>query len=68
MQFVADYPGYCEKLVLLASASTRGYPFYASKIDGSPNLAKRFQTIEDVENDPVKTIPMQALYDTKYKA
>ncbi|MFJ8064540.1 alpha/beta fold hydrolase [Psychrobacillus sp. NPDC096426] len=65
MQFVADYPGYCEKLVLLASASTRGYPFFASNVDGSPNLAKRFQTIEEVESDLVKTIPMQGLYDMK---
>ena len=31
MQFVADYPGYCEKLVLLASASTRGYPLIRYK-------------------------------------
>ncbi|MFJ7972366.1 alpha/beta fold hydrolase [Psychrobacillus sp. NPDC096389] len=68
MQFVADYPGYCEKLVLLASASTRGYPFYGSNIDGTPNLEQRFQTIEEIENDPVKTIPMQGLYDTNNKA
>ncbi|MFJ5769871.1 alpha/beta fold hydrolase [Psychrobacillus sp. NPDC093180] len=68
MQFVADYPGYCEKLVLLASASTRGYPFYATNLDGTPNLTSRFQTIEEVENDPAKTIPMQGLYDMKNKA
>lgn len=67
MQFVADYPGYCKKLVLLASASTRGYPFFATNMDGSANLAHRFQSIEDVENDLVKTIPMQALYNTKNK-
>ncbi|MDI2588872.1 alpha/beta hydrolase [Psychrobacillus sp. NEAU-3TGS] len=68
MQFVADNPGYCEKLVLLASASTRGYPFYATNLDGTPNLTSRFQTIEEVENDPAKTIPMQGLYDMKNKA
>ena len=38
MQFEADYPGYCEKLVLLASASTRGYPFFGTKEDGTPDL------------------------------
>ena len=37
MQFVADYPGYCEKLVLLASASTRGYPLIGTKEDGTPD-------------------------------
>ncbi|GGA27915.1 intracellular short-chain-length polyhydroxyalkanoate depolymerase [Psychrobacillus lasiicapitis] len=68
MQFAVDYPGYCEKLILLASASTRGYPFYATNLDGTPNLANRFQTIEEIENDPAKTIPMQGLYDMKNKA
>ena len=28
MQFAANYPGHCQRLILLASASTRGYPFY----------------------------------------
>ncbi|MCG7344379.1 alpha/beta hydrolase [Sporosarcina sp. ACRSL] len=65
MQYVADHPGKCEKLVLLASASTRGYPFFGSKEDGTPDLENRLQTIEDIEQDTGKTIPMQGLYDTK---
>ncbi|MGE7919777.1 alpha/beta fold hydrolase [Viridibacillus sp. NPDC093762] len=64
MQFCADYPGLCHKLVLLASASTRGYAFYASNPDGSPNLLKRILTLEEVEKDSVKTVPMQNLYDS----
>ncbi|WP_062350790.1 alpha/beta fold hydrolase [Bacillus kwashiorkori] len=64
MQFVADYPGYCEKLILLASASTRGYPFFAAKEDGSPDFTKRLKTIEEVEQDTGKTIPVQTAYDT----
>lgn len=65
MQYVADHPGKCEKLVLLASASTRGYPFFGTKEDGSPDLEHRLQTIEDIERDAGKTIPMQGLYDSK---
>ena len=65
MQFCADYTGYCKKLVLFASGSTRGYPFYASNTDGTPDLQNRLQTIEQIEQDPVKTIPMQQMYDTK---
>lgn len=65
MQFVADYPGYCEKLVLLASASTRGYPFFGTNADGTPNYDERLQTIEQIEKDPSKTKAMQGLYDTK---
>lgn len=67
MQFVADYPDYCEKLVLLASASTRGYPFYGTNEDGTPNMNSRLQTIEDIEKDPSKTRAMQGLYDTNNK-
>lgn len=63
MQYVADYPNDCQKLVLLASASTRGYPFFGSKEDGSPDLERRVMTIEEVERDTGKTIPVQAAYD-----
>ncbi|NCU17290.1 intracellular short-chain-length polyhydroxyalkanoate depolymerase [Pallidibacillus pasinlerensis] len=63
MQFVADNPGYCNKLVLLASASTRGYPIHAPNPDGTPNLEKRYQTLEEIENDPGRTIPFQKAYD-----
>lgn len=65
MQFVADNPRYCEKLVLLASASTRGYPFSGTKADGTPDLQTRLQSIEEVENDAGKTKAVQGLYDTQ---
>ncbi|WP_313892351.1 alpha/beta hydrolase [Psychrobacillus sp.] len=64
MQFVVDYPTYCEKLILLASASTRGYPFYKTNEDGTSNVDYRLQTIEEVETDS-RTLAMQGLYDTK---
>lgn len=65
MQFCANYPGYCEKLVLLASASTRGYPFFKTNENGKPDLTTRLTTIEEIEADHGKTIPMQSLYTTK---
>ncbi|MEK3764382.1 intracellular short-chain-length polyhydroxyalkanoate depolymerase [Solibacillus sp. FSL K6-4121] len=65
MQFCADYPDYSKKLVLFASGSTRGYPFYSSNADGTPDFSNRLATIEQIEQDPVKTIPMQQMYDTK---
>ncbi|SOC19720.1 pimeloyl-ACP methyl ester carboxylesterase [Ureibacillus xyleni] len=64
MQFCVDYPGLCHKLMLLASASTRGYPFYKTNEDGSQSTT-RLKTITEIENDHGKTIPMQGLYDTK---
>ena len=67
MQFEADYPGYCERLILLASASTRGYPFLGTKDDGTPDLEHRLVTIQDVEQDTGKTMAIQGLYDTENK-
>src|SRR5699024_7876612 len=64
MQFVADYPGYCTELVLLASASTRGYPVYKTSWNGLPDPRKRLQTYEEVKNDR-RTVTMQADYDRK---
>jgi len=62
MQFAADYPGYCNKLVLLASESTRGYPF-----DGKINEndePRRFALHEEIKSDLVRTHPVQRAYDT----
>ncbi|MGD6848385.1 alpha/beta fold hydrolase [Rossellomorea aquimaris] len=63
MQFVIDYPGVCKNLILLASASTRGYPFFGTKADGTPDLGNRLRTMEEVMMDSGKTVPVQAAYD-----
>lgn len=63
MQFAADYPDYCEKLVLLASASTRGYPFFGTSEEGLPDINNRLVTYEDVKADAGKTIAVQTAYD-----
>jgi pimeloyl-ACP methyl ester carboxylesterase len=63
MQFVADNPGLCEKLVLLASASTRGYPFFGTSPEGLPDVNNRLVTYEDVKADTGKTIAVQTAYD-----
>ncbi|MBO8157327.1 MAG: alpha/beta hydrolase [Bacillaceae bacterium] len=67
MQYCASYPDGCEKLLLLASASTRGYPFFASGPDGLPDVSKRLRTYEEIKQDQGKTIPIQGAYDTGNK-
>lgn len=62
MQFAADYPGYCNKLILLASESTRGYPFDGKLSDADE--PRRFTLHEEIKRDLVRTIPVQAAYDT----
>jgi pimeloyl-ACP methyl ester carboxylesterase len=65
MQFQADYPDCATELILLASASTRGYPFYGVNAEGHVDLARRLRTLEDIKQDPIRTIPIQSAYDTK---
>ncbi len=62
MQFAADYPGYCNKLILLASESTRGYPFDGKF--GVEDEVRRFTSYEEIKQDLIRTIPVQTAYDT----
>lgn len=65
MQFCADHPSYCQKLILLASASTRGYPHLGITADSVEKKYKRLYTLEDIKADESKTIPVQKAYETK---
>jgi pimeloyl-ACP methyl ester carboxylesterase len=67
MQYCAQYPDACSKLLLLASGSTRGYPFYAVGENGLPDVNKRLQTYEEIKNDPGKTLLVQGAYDSRNK-
>jgi len=65
MQFVANYPGYCQRLILLASASTRGYPFYTDLGTSNQGSLKRAFTYNEVLVDTSKTKLVQEFYDSK---
>lgn len=65
MQFVANYQGYCQRLILLASASTRGYPFYTDLGTGNQTSLRRAKTYEEVLLDSSKTKLVQGFYDTR---
>ncbi|KAA0547629.1 alpha/beta hydrolase [Bacillus sp. BGMRC 2118] len=64
MQFQVDYPGYATELILLASVSTRGYPFYGVNEQGQIDLTKRYRSLEEIKQDPVRTIPIQGAYNS----
>jgi pimeloyl-ACP methyl ester carboxylesterase len=61
MQFAANYPDYIDKLLLLAPASTRGYPMF--NLSMVPPL--RYQTKQEIEGDLTRTIPITAAYQMK---
>lgn len=66
MQYCADHQDACEKLLLLASGSTRGYPFFGAGADGLPDLTKRLKTIDEVRVDG-RTLAVQGAYDRRDK-
>lgn len=64
-QFCADHPDYCNRLLLLASASTRGYPFYATGPGGLFDKNNRLTTYDEVKADPGKTVAVQTALDNR---
>jgi pimeloyl-ACP methyl ester carboxylesterase len=62
MQFAADYHGICNKLILLASESTRGYPFDGKTSEQEE--VRRLTLHEEIKRDLIRTIPVQTAYDT----
>ncbi|KMJ57882.1 3-oxoadipate enol-lactonase [Bacillus sp. LL01] len=67
MQFVSDHPGYAEKLILLASASTRGYPMFYTDENGQPDLSKRLSSYDQVLQDKTRTITISHAYELRNK-
>ncbi|MBO2532159.1 MAG: alpha/beta hydrolase [Thermoactinomycetaceae bacterium] len=57
MHLAADRPEQVEKLILLASVSTRGYSFYETDDKGQPT-GRRLRTKEEIAADPGKTLPI----------
>ncbi|TYS61007.1 alpha/beta hydrolase [Sutcliffiella horikoshii] len=67
MQFVAEYPNFAKKLILLASASTRGYPLFETDENGQPDLSKRLSSYEQVLQDKTRTITISHAYTSRNK-
>jgi pimeloyl-ACP methyl ester carboxylesterase len=67
MQFAANHSNYVDKLVLLASVSTRGYPFYKVDEYGQPILTERLKTKEEIAQDTARYIPITNAYKNRDK-
>ncbi|HHW37225.1 MAG TPA: alpha/beta hydrolase [Bacillales bacterium] len=64
MQYTVDYPKAVNKIILLASASTRGYPFYSVNAFGQQvRLTKKEEILKDI----TKTIPVLHAYQNRDK-
>lgn len=65
MQYVADNPDACKKMILLASGSTRGYPLYESDQKGMPDVNRRVETYEQTKLEKAKVITTVEAYASK---
>lgn len=67
MVFAADYPEYVEKLILLESVGTRGYPILKKDITGKPIIVEFLKTKEEIAQDPIQVLPILNAYKNKDK-
>ncbi len=59
MEIAADRQEEVEKLILMESVSTRGYPMFEKDENGQPIPGKLLETKEEIAADPVKTQPIK---------
>lgn len=67
LKFAAKYQDYIEKLVLLESASYRGYPIYEKDEKMQPKLDALYQTKNAMAKDPVQVAPAKQAMDNNNK-
>ncbi len=67
MVFAADYPEYVEKLILLESVGTRGYPIFKKDVTGKPIIGEFLKTKEEIAQDPIQVLPILNAYKNKDK-
>jgi pimeloyl-ACP methyl ester carboxylesterase len=67
MIFAADYSNYVDKLILLESVGTRGYPILKKDEKGKPIKGEFLKTKEEIAQDPVQVIPILSAYSNKDK-
>jgi pimeloyl-ACP methyl ester carboxylesterase len=64
LMFAANYPEKVEKLILMNSASHKGYPVFKKDSNGMPLLGQVYCTKQELANDPIQVVPLlKALVD-----
>ncbi|MFH5882062.1 intracellular short-chain-length polyhydroxyalkanoate depolymerase [Liberiplasma polymorphum] len=59
LKFAAKYPNMIKKLILIESASIKGYPIFKKDEKYQPILTEIYQTKEEMAKDPVQVLPVQ---------
>lgn len=58
LKFAAKYPDMIDKLILIESASYRGYPVYKKDQKGNPIMGETYSSKEEMALDPVQVLPI----------
>lgn len=67
LDYAAHYPEDVEKLLLMCSASTRGYPIYRKDEHGLPLLDQPLSKREEIAQDPIQVLPILHAYQERNK-
>lgn len=67
MIFASDYPEYVNKLVLMESVGTKGYPIFRKDENGKPIIGDFLKTKEEIAQDFVQVIPILDAYKNRDK-
>ena len=58
LEFAAAYPTMIEKMILINSASYKGYPVFKKDEKGQMKIGEVYQSPEELGTDPVQVIPL----------
>lgn len=58
LEFAAHYPEMTDKLILINSASYKGYPVFKKDEKGQMKMGETYQSPEELASDPVQVIPL----------
>jgi pimeloyl-ACP methyl ester carboxylesterase len=67
LKFAAKYPDRISRLILLESASYRGYPIYEKDASMQPKLDSLYQSKDAMAQDPVQVAPAQNAMENNNK-
>jgi pimeloyl-ACP methyl ester carboxylesterase len=68
LKFAAKYQDKIDQLILLNSASYKGYPVFKKDENNQMKFGEVYESREEMAKDPVQVLPLLMAYQTKNKA
>ncbi len=65
LKMSAKYSDIIDKIILIESASYRGYPVFKKDKNNQPIIGEYYDNIEDLAKDPVNVLPIATAYKNK---